>query len=846
MTSSYHSSAKGLNVSSFFSYPRGRSGRRRSTSAAQRRGPLPRGFEVLEARHALTAAELLPTLAEVREIAYQTADKALFFTNQQKAETRDTNVGGEVLLYSLRPAFTTNYAFDVSATRDSSIDPAIALYDQTGQRVALNDDLSETDSGSHLVVPLVAGQKYCLAVTSSDSGTTGRYGVNVTAQIGDDSNENNNSLRRATSMPLVATTQGIMADNRDLYRVVLKGVGRVGSTVSLDFDNSLGDIDLTLLDRRGREIARSEGTTNREVVSMAGRPAGIYFIDVHGYGGALNPLYTLSTNIQVGATRAAAIVADPFDVNTKTNNNILARATSLGALTSTSVVNSLTLTRNDVDFFKFTTNQTGTSSSEVLAPFDNALGDIDMELLDASGRVLETSDGSAHVERVSLDNRPAGTYYLKVYGYNGAANPSYSLRFNHGIVLAQPVSLPYQGPPIQLPPIVPPVAPAGAWTIAVYMTSTDLSSFAFDDINEMEYAASRFAPGVKIVVFWDQWSKGSYATGGGSQPAWGTAGRAVIRPDTNATQIATTFDIVGERNTGDPAVLRDFLTWTMTVAPAANYGIVMWDHGGGLSGINFDDESGYDSITVKELQSAVTQSGMSPKMLAYDACLMGNAELFYELRAVAPVQVASEEVINGPGYNYRTAFAALESAPAGVTAQRLAQGIVSSFTAQYGSDGASTIAAVSSAGMGAVAGAVKSFVTASANFNTAQLNRLKTVLGQATHFEYAQYVDLRQLMSRVAAATDLPQTARTAASSVVKAVDAAVFAKMADQRLTGGMSIYLPSKAADEMPDIALFTDWAAAAGWNSIVNRVLGRSAAVRSPRGTGTWLYAPRGQHG
>lgn len=75
----------------------------------------------------------------------------------------------------------------------------------------------------------------------------------------------------------------------------------------------------------------------------------------------------------------------------------------------------------------------------------------------------------------------------------------------------------------------------------------------------------------------------------------------MIAPDTNMASIATSFEIVGERNTGDPAVLRDFLSWTMQVRPAANYGLVMWDHGGGLSGVNFDDESGYDSITVKEL-----------------------------------------------------------------------------------------------------------------------------------------------------------------------------------------------------------------------------------------------------
>lgn len=831
-------------MTKLFSWPRRSGVRGRRAATASRWAPTQRGFELLEARHALTFAELLPTLAGVRQSAYQTEDQSLFFTNQQKAAATGVNVAGEVILYSLRPAFDANYAISVKAARGSDMDPAIALYDEAGQQVAVNDDVSAADSSSRLVLPLLAGQHYCLAVTSYDNTVTGRYAVNVAAQIGDDSHEHNNTLRRATAMPLAATVQGVMADNRDLYAVVFQGVGRAGSSASIDFDNSLGDLDLTLLDRKGREIARSEGTTDREVVSLAGLPAGRYYLDVTGYGGAYNPAYTLTTDIQVSTTRAAAIPADAFD-GINPNNNTRAMATNLGTVTATSVVNSLTLTRNDVDFFKFAISQPGTSSSEVLAHFDNGLGDIDLQLLDSTGRVLATSEGVTNVERVSLAGRPAGTYYLKVYGYNGAANPSYALRFNHGIVLAQPVTLPYQGPPIQPPPVVPPVSGSGAWTIAVYMTSTDLSSYAFDDINEMEYAASRFAPGAKIVVFWDQWSKGSYATGGGTQAAWGTAGRAIIASDTNANQIATSFEIVGERNTGDPAVLRDFLTWTMTVAPATNYGVLMWDHGGGLSGVNFDDESGYDSITVKELQSAVTQSGMSPKVLAYDACLMGNTEQFYELRAMAPVQVASEEVINGPGYNYRTSFAPLESQPASVTPQALAQGIVNSFTAQYGSDGSSTIAAVSSDRIGAVAAAVKSFVTASAGFSAVQIGRVRTVLGQVTHFEYVQYADLRQLMSRLAAATDLPQSARTAAASVVTAIDAAVFAKMSDQRLTGGMSIYLPSKAADEMSDIGLFSDWAAATGWNSLVNRVLGRLAAVRSPATAGHWLYAPRGHH-
>lgn len=46
--------------------------RGRRASPPSRRASTPRGFEVLEARHALTFADLLPTLAAVRQSAYQT------------------------------------------------------------------------------------------------------------------------------------------------------------------------------------------------------------------------------------------------------------------------------------------------------------------------------------------------------------------------------------------------------------------------------------------------------------------------------------------------------------------------------------------------------------------------------------------------------------------------------------------------------------------------------------------------------------------------------------------------------------------------------------------------------
>ena len=363
----------------------------------------------------------------------------------------------------------------------------------------------------------------------------------------------------------------------------------------------------------------------------------------------------------------------------------------------------------------------------------------------------------------------------------------------------------------------------------VYMTSTDLAEFGFADVNEMEDALTRMAPGVRFTLFWDQWNQQTYATGNGSQAAWGTAGRAVLQADANMNSVATSVEIIGERNTGDPATLRDFLTWSRTVAPAQNYSLVMWNHGGGLSGVNFDDESGSDSISITDLRTAITQSQTTLQVLAYDACLMAMAEQAYEARGLATIQVASEEVIAGPGYNYRTVFQALETNPSSVTAQSLAQGMVQSFTASYGSDGYSTFSAIASNKMDAMATSLRAFTTAASSLTTAQITAMKTILGQVTHFDFAEYVDLQQFMQLASTNASLPQALRTAAAGVVTAVSQSVLNLMADARQTKGLAIYLPSSAAQENSSYGLYSNFEAATGWSTFINRMLGRAAATR-----------------
>ena len=127
----------------------------------------------------------------------------------------------------------------------------------------------------------------------------------------------------------------------------------------------------------------------------------------------------------------------------------------------------------------------------------------------------------------------------------------------------------------------------------VYVTADDLDYFAYTDINEMEDAISRFNIGANIAIYWDQSAAGKsnpYSTGNGSQPAWTTAGKAFIEADSDFSEVATDFIISqDEVNTGDPDSLYEFITWAAAEAPAENYGLVMWNHGGGVYGFNFDN-----------------------------------------------------------------------------------------------------------------------------------------------------------------------------------------------------------------------------------------------------------------
>ncbi|MDX1963358.1 MAG: CARDB domain-containing protein [Pirellulales bacterium] len=124
--------------------------------------------------------------------------------------------------------------------------------------------------------------------------------------------------------------------------------------------------------------------------------------------------------LPTGTPLVAALADDRYE-----ENDTRGAATALGTVSSTTLTGLVMADSND--WYKFSTTATGTSNSRVTLNFSHAQGDLDAALYDANGRLLTSSTGVGNSETLSLANRAAGTYYVRVYGYRGVTNPSYTM-----------------------------------------------------------------------------------------------------------------------------------------------------------------------------------------------------------------------------------------------------------------------------------------------------------------------------------------------------------------------------------------------------------------------------------
>lgn len=132
-----------------------------------------------------------------------------------------------------------------------------------------------------------------------------------------------------------------------------------------------------------------------------------------------------------------------------------------------------------------------------------------------------------------------------------------------------------------------------------------------------------------------------------------------------------------EANMGDANTLKKFIDSCKENYPADKYALIVSNHGGGArddklmeqrknpKAVCWDDTDDGDCLYTAEISDELTNKE-SVDILAYDACLMGTAEVAYQYRPgnesfEANVMVASAPVVWGDGYDYKKIFSRLKA-----------------------------------------------------------------------------------------------------------------------------------------------------------------------------------------
>ena len=332
------------------------------------------------------------------------------------------------------------------------------------------------------------------------------------------------------------------------------------------------------------------------------------------------------------------------------------------------------------------------------------------------------------------------------------------------------------------------------WTIIVYSAADDevLEENMWFDVNEMEIVGS--TPQVNIVVQMDRY-QGAFSGDGD----WTDTRRFLIGKDNNLESITSpVVQSVGEVDTGQPQTLIDFVTWAVQTYPAKKYALVMSDHGGGWTG-GFSDmsASSYSELSIPEIVASLEtirqNTGVDKfEVIGFDACLMGQIEVFGSLYPYSNYMVASEEVEPGYGWSYAAWLEQLVQNPT-VNGDGLSQSIISTYVINdvlltggrasaeeiAQEESTTTLSAVESAKVPDVIGSMNLFLSAITEMDQSLVAQARTytrsyfsLFGEEVSPSFIDLGNFAEVLSTLTDETEIQQTAiqlQTAISSAVVA-----------------------------------------------------------------------------
>ena len=192
-----------------------------------------------------------------------------------------------------------------------------------------------------------------------------------------------------------------------------------------------------------------------------------------------------------------------------------------------------------------------------------------------------------------------------------------------------------------------------AWTIMIYMCGSDLESenkLATGDIKEILSRTGQ-PDDVNIIIETGgakSWST-TYGISKSNLERWHVENRKLVK-DASITKA----------NMGLSTTFQSFLEWGLTEYPAEKTGVILWNHGGGMRGVCYDENYSDDTLLNSEVKTALTnafaKTSQNEKLefIGYDACLMQVQDVAEFNSNYFNYMIASQESESGYGWDYDT------------------------------------------------------------------------------------------------------------------------------------------------------------------------------------------------
>ena len=351
--------------------------------------------------------------------------------------------------------------------------------------------------------------------------------------------------------------------------------------------------------------------------------------------------------------------------------------------------------------------------------FGNGYGKVAMQMIDGKAHgidmnyggdeadlkdritAMEDDDGSKFPVKFFDKDRDgkltAGDEFL-VYGSNGNSKGPAKGGWELEITFDPTGSIISQGTEIcckEEPEVIDPKDDGiASWTFMVYISDSDLEYFSIEDMVEMESVGSNDELNIVVQIDrWDGYDKPDWndETNGD----WETAKRFLLTKGSGQEHIIKSEALVdlGEINTGDPDELIDFVKWAQEKYPAKHYALDIWDHGGGVAGVAYEQScpeycyyygESPDKLELGEIDYAlkeITKNGENKlDIVGFDACLMSTIEVVEVVAPYSDIMIGSEILEPGNGWDYR--FLQLLADEPSTTPKELGAKIVDTFVAQ--------------------------------------------------------------------------------------------------------------------------------------------------------------------